>query len=280
MIRDIKAYYIDRIVKDVGFGASSPIIVSVNGKEYVLKTKEDGMQPKSLGIFNEILAYQLITFLGYKIAPQEVVYLVIDENFIEMAEIAHNERIIKQESYDNISNSYGINIGIEYLHNAMEPLDGKINNKSFIKDIAHIDNYIMNCDRSQDNINILQDKTDIRRYYAIDFGNALADGIDGELYNKIINEDTDIFSEGKYSRCNVILSGRYILKNDVQSLIKKGRIIKHDLNTIRDTLHEIMAKFPNDWEPLKYKDVIADIIACRLKSREIFNLTEDCRCLY
>ncbi len=138
----------------------------------------------------------------------------------------------------------------------------------------------MNCDRSEDNINILQDKNNTRRYYAIDFGNALADGIDGELYNKIINDDTGIFLEGKYSRCNVTLSGRYVLKNDVQSLIKKGRIIKHDLNTIRNTLHEIMDEFPNDWEPLKYRDVIADIIACRLKSREIFNLSEDCKCLY
>jgi hypothetical protein len=279
MIRDIKLYFIDKIIKDVGFGASAPIIVSANDKEYVLKTKEDGMQPKSLGIFNEILAYQLITFLDYKIAPQEVVYLIIDDNFIEMAEVAFREGLIKEESYENIKESHGINIGIEYIHTAMQP-SGNIGNKSFIKDIAHLDNYIMNCDRSQDNINILQDKIDNRRYYAIDFGNALADGIGGELYNKIINEDTDIFSEGKFCRCNVTLSGRYSIKNDVKKLIKRGRIIKHDFNTIRDTLHKIIDGFPDDWEPVKYKSVIVDIITRRMKSREIFNLNEHCNCLY
>lgn len=279
-MRDLNIHYIDKIIRDAGFGGSAPTIISANDKEYVLKTQEDSMQPKSLGIFNELLAYQLLSVLEYKIAPQEVVFLIIDDDFIEMAKIAYDERIIKKESYDNILESKGINIGIEYLHNTMEPLDGKITNKSFIKDIAHIDNYIMNCDRQKDNINILQDKNDLRKYYAIDFGNALADGITGELYEKIENEDTDIFSDGKFSRCNATLSKRYILKDDVQTLIKKGRIVKDDFSTIRNTLDTIINEFPSQWEPTKYKDVIIEIIARRIKSRKIFNLIEDCSCAY
>ena len=278
-MRTLNIYHIDKIIRDAGFGGSVPIIVSANNKEYVLKTKEDGMQPNALGLFNELLAYQILSVLGYKICPQQVDYLFIDENFIEMAEVAFNEGYIKEESYENIKNSEGINLGIEYLHNTMEPLDGKILNNSFIKDIAHIDNYIMNCDRSPRNINILQDKINLKRYYAIDFGNAMGDGIDGILYNKIINGDTDIFSEAKFSRCNATLSGRYILKDDVKRLIKKGRIIKDDFSTIRNILDTIISNFPPDWEPIRYKDVIIEIIARRMKSKHIFNQIEKCGCI-
>jgi hypothetical protein len=278
-MRNLNIFHIDKIVRDAGFGGSVPIIVSANNKEYVLKTKEDGMQPNSLGLFNELLAYQILSFLKYKISPQQVDYLYIDNNFIEMAEVAFKEGYIKEESYENIKNSTGINLGIEYLHNTMEPLDGKILNDSFIKDIAHIDNYIMNCDRSLGNINILQDKINLNRYYAIDFGNAMGDGIDGILYNKIVNEDTDIFSEAKFSRCNATLSGRYILKNDVKRLIKRGRIIKDDFSTIRNILDSIINNFPPDWEPVKYKNVIIEIISSRMKSKSIFNPTEKCGCI-
>lgn len=278
-MRTLNIFYIDKIIRGAGFGGSVPIIVSANNKEYVLKTKEDGMQPNSLGLFNELLAYQILSVLGYKICPQQVDYLFIDENFIEMAEIAFREGYIEEESYENIKNSEGINLGIEYLHNTMEPLDGKILNDSFIKDIAHIDNYIMNCDRSPRNINILQDKINLKRYYAIDFGNAMGDGIDGILYNKIINGDTDIFSEAKFSRCNATLSARYILKDDVKRLIKRGRIIKGNFSTIRNILDIIISNFPPDWEPIRYKDVIIEIIARRMKSKHIFNQIEKCGCI-
>ena len=76
---DVKPYHIQSIVKDAGFGGSCPIIVKANDKEYVLKTKDDGMNSLSLGVFNELLAYQLIDNLGINIAPQEIVYLYIEE---------------------------------------------------------------------------------------------------------------------------------------------------------------------------------------------------------
>ncbi len=104
-MRYLNIFYIDKIIRDAGFGSSAPIIVSANNKEYVLKTKEDGMQHNSLGLFNELLAYQILSVLNYKICPQQVDYLYIDENFIEMAEIAFNEGYIKEESYENIKNS-------------------------------------------------------------------------------------------------------------------------------------------------------------------------------
>ncbi|CAA6812350.1 MAG: Unknown protein [uncultured Sulfurovum sp.] len=275
----MKLFPIQKIVKDAGFGASVPIIIQANNTEYLLKTKEDGMQPYSLGIFNELLAYQLIDYLDYDITPQEVVFLYIDNNFLEMAEVAYKEGIIKEESYQNIVESLGVNIGIEYLHNAMEPLDGKINNNKFIQDIVHIDNYMMNCDRTEKNINILQDKKDLRRYYAIDFGNALSDGI---LYEKILENSIDIFSTGTFSECNVTLSNRYILKEETKKLVKKGRINKDNISTIRQVLSDIIDTFPPEWKPIEYKDAILDVVSTRLKSRKIFNREKNsqCECLY
>ena len=276
---DIKPYHIQSIVKDAGFGGSCPIIVKANDKEYVLKTRDDGMNSLSLGVFNELLAYQLVDYLGINIAPQEIVYLYIDDDFIDMAEIACSERIIKDESLEYIKESKGFNLGIEYLHYAMEPLSEVINNDTFIKDIAHIDNYMMNCDRSKGNINILQDKLDQRKYYAIDFGNALADGM---CFDMIQKGKANVFNIGAYSNCNTTLSGRYILKNDTQRLIKRGRKIKEDIVIIRQKLADIIDTFPPDWEPILHKDAIIDIIATRLKSRKIFEVDDasKCKCLY
>lgn len=59
---NIKLYPIQSIVKDAGFGGTKPIIVKANNKEYVLKTRDDGTDLKDLGIFNELLSYQLIEY--------------------------------------------------------------------------------------------------------------------------------------------------------------------------------------------------------------------------
>lgn len=72
---DVKPFRIQSIVKDAGFGGTCPIIVRANDKEYVLKTREDGTNPRSLGVFNELLSYQLIDHFKMNIAPQEIVYL-------------------------------------------------------------------------------------------------------------------------------------------------------------------------------------------------------------
>ncbi len=276
---NVKPYHIQNIVKDAGFGGTCPIIVRANDKEYVLKTREDGTNPRSLGVFNELLSYNLIDYFNMNIAPQEIAYLFIDDGFIEMAEIAYNGGVIKEESLEYIRDSKGFNLGIEYLHYAMEPLDGLVKNDSFIKNLAHIDNYVMNCDRAQDNINILQDKFNQKKYYAIDFGNALVDGI---LYQKILDGDTDILTAGIFENCNVTQSGRYFLKLDTERLIKQGRRNKENISTIRNILGSIVDEFPPDWEPLVYKNVILDIIASRFKSKDIFktHTGNKCRCLY
>jgi len=276
---DVKPYHIQSIVADAGFGGTCPIIVKANDKEYVLKTREDGTNPKDLGVFNELFSYQLIHYFELNIAPQEIVYLYIDESFIEMAEVAYTEQIIKEESLQYIRDSLGFNLGIEYLHNAMAPRNEEVTNKTFIKDIVHIDNYVMNCDRTEGNINILQDKSNLQRYFAIDFGNALADG---KLYEKILNGDTDILTTGIFNNCNATQSGRYILKRNTETLVKRGRINKEKMSTIHNMLETIVEEFPPDWEPVNHKNVILEVIAHRLKSKEIFKtgVGSKCICIY
>ncbi len=276
MLREIKAYYIDKIIKDTGYGATKPIVVSANNKEYVLKVKYDGFNPTSLAIFNELLAYQLISYLNYKIAPQEVVYLVIDDNFLEMAQVAFSEGVIDNEAFENIKNSKGINIGIEYIHTAIEPLNGTIENKSFLKELLHIDNYILNCDRTQGNINILQDAKQAKKYYAIDFGSALADG---NFYLDLKENNQDMLMLSRYKDCNTTLAKAYVFKEDCKKLIKRGKRIKQDIATIRKILEEIINDFPKEWEVLHYKDDIIDLIASRLKSKDIFKSNSKCNCL-
>ncbi len=110
-------------------------------------------------------------------------------------------------------------------------------------------------------------------------GNALSDGI---MYEKILENSMDIFSRGIFSECNVTLSNRYVLKEETKKLVKKGRINKDDISTIRQVLFDIIDMFPSEWEPIEYKDDIIDVLSTRLKSRKIFNTdaSAKCECLY
>ncbi|MFY9085389.1 HipA family kinase [Aliarcobacter cryaerophilus] len=280
-MRELKLLRIKSIIKSAGFGGSKPIIVTAdNDKTYVLKTREDGTNPKDLGIFNELLGYQLHDFLGFNISPQDICYFYIDDDFLEMANNAFQERIIEQESYLYIKDSKGVNLGIEYIENAMEIIDYESLSNVFKKSTMQLDNYIMNYDRVKDhNPNILQDKYDKRKFYAIDYGNALADGI---LYQRIQETELDIFEAGKYSSCNALLSSKRYMFRDEKSLMRHKQI-KDDLATITDFLNAIIDEMPRNWEILVYRVQLVDVIALRLLEKKIFATNEDlvkCESLY
>ncbi len=280
-MRELKLLRIKSIIKSAGFGGSKPIIVTgENDKTYVLKTREDGTNPKDLGIFNELLGYQLHDFLDFNISPQDICYFYIDDDFIEMAENAFKQNIIEEESYSYIKESKGINIGIEYIENAMEIIDYKNLTKVFKQTTMQLDNYIMNYDRVKDsNPNILQDKSDKRKFYAIDYGNALADGI---LYQRIQETELDIFEAGKYSSCNALLSSRRYMFRDETSLMNYKEL-KDDLDTISNFLSGIIEEMPQDWEVLVYKVQLVEVIALRLLEKKIFATNQNlvkCESLY
>lgn len=52
-----------------------------NKKNYVLKFNNDDTLDKNYSIFNELIAYSLIKLLDYKIAPQEIVLVYLDNDF-------------------------------------------------------------------------------------------------------------------------------------------------------------------------------------------------------
>lgn len=280
-MRELKLLRIVSIIKPAGFGGSKPIIVTANDdKTYVLKTREDGTNPKDLGIFNELLGYQLHDFLDFNISPQSICYFFINDDFIEMADNALKQGIIEEESYLYIKDSKGVNIGIEYIENAMEIIDYESLSNVFKKTTMQLDNYIMNYDRVKDsNPNILQDKYDKRKFYAIDYGNALADGF---LYRKIQETELDMFDAGKYSSCNALLSSkRYMFRNETSLMSYKQ--LKGDLATITDFLNDIINKMPPEWEILVYRKQLIEVIALRLLEKKIFATNEDlvkCESLY
>lgn len=274
-MREIRPLKIISIIKPAGFGGTKPIIVRAEDEKlYVLKTREDGTNSKDLGVFNETLAYLLHDEMGFCISPQNVCYLYIDDDVVDMVFDAYTQSIIEKESYEYIKDSKGFNVGVEYIEDAMEIKSEKMN-KTFVRDTIRLDNYILNCDRVEGaNSNILQDKKDRRKYYAIDYGNALADAI---LYEKIVNGE-DISEQ---ILCNLPKSsGRYIFKNSDEQMNYK--LTAQSIDEFTQVLLNLIDTMPPDWEPLNYKEMIANAIAKRIKSRKIFDTTDfiKCECLY
>lgn len=274
-MREIRPLKIISIIKPAGFGGTKPIIVRAEDEKlYVLKTREDGTNPKDLGVFNETLAYLLHDEMEFAISPQSVCYLYIDDDVVDMVFDAYTQNIIEKESYEYIKDSKGFNVGVEYIEDAMEIKSEKMN-KTFVRDTIRLDNYILNCDRVEGaNSNILQDKKDRRKYYAIDYGNALADAI---LYEKIVSGE-DI---SEHLLCNLPKSsGRYIFKNSDELMNYKKT--PQSIDEFTQVLLDLIATMPPDWEPINYKEMIANAIAKRIKSKKIFDKADfiKCECLY
>lgn len=274
-MREIRPLKIISIIKPAGFGGTKPLIVRAEDEKlYVLKTREDGTNPKDLGVFNETLAYLLHDEMEFAISPQSVCYLYIDDDVVDMVFDAYTQNIIEKESYEYIKDSKGFNVGVEYIEDAMEIKSEKMN-KTFVRDTIRLDNYILNCDRVEGaNSNILQDKKDRRKYYAIDYGNALADAI---LYEKIVSGE-DISEQ---ILCNLPKSsGRYIFKNSDELMNYKKTT--QSIDEFTQVLLDLIATMPPDWEPINYKEMIANAIAKRIKSKKIFDKADfiKCECLY
>ena len=97
-----------------------------------------------------------------------------------------------------------------------------------------------------------------------------------------VQEDT--LQLGKVVNCNATLSGRYLFRNPAKPIVKRGRNIKGDSVKIRQIIDTIFDTFPPEieWEPMQYRDQIADIVAQRIKSNVIFETDAHakCDCLY
>lgn len=257
----MRRLHIDKIVSVTSYGNSHPIIVKAEDNyTYVLKTRSDGTLADKVdyGIFIETLTYKLLKKLGFKNIP-EIEYLIIDNGFIEDAELEFgtSKEDREQVALVNIKASKGLNLGVKWINNS-EKYIGDDLSKDFIKETINYDGYVMNSDRNQDNPNILYCRDD-RKKYLIDFGGAF----EMLMAFYTIEDDNTLFELPKYYN-KFCYDNDYLLLDEVDTV----STIKNKIS--RDEMIELIEELPSEWQPHKIKDEIAYIISQRVGNKEIF----------
>jgi len=254
--------YINEIKDVTSYGNSCPIIIKADDNNtYVLKTRNDGtlLNRVDYGIFMEVLSYKLLQKFDFKNIP-EIVYLIIDDDFIEDAKYKFENSKFEREqvALENIKSSKGLNLGVKWINNS-EKYMGEVLSKDFKKETINYDAYIMNSDKNKSNPNILYCKDD-RKNYLIDFGGAF------EMLMAFDNIESKnaLFEIPKYY-AKFCFDRDYLLLDDIPSIPTiKNKVLKSEIL-------EIISDIPNDWQPQKNKNEIADILSQRIGNKEIFN---------
>lgn len=257
----MRQLHINEIKEVTSYGNSCPVVIKADDNAtYVLKTRADGTNDgkNDYGIFIETLSYKLLHTFGFKNIPT-IEYLIIDDDFIADATArfgnSTNER--EQIALRNIRDSKGLNLGVKWIDNSEKYMETDLS-KDFKKETINYDGYLMNTDRNKSNPNILYSKNDHKKYL-IDFGGAFEmlctfDDIQSETSLFIIPALYDKFCFDK----------DYLLFEDIETVsILKNKISKDDLMELIDEL-------PQEWEPYKLKEEIADILSRRVGNKEIF----------
>lgn len=251
-------------LKSGGVGSTLPLhIRASDNNEYVLKTRYNtNTIHKDLSIFSELLAHTVDKYFKFNLAPQKLVLLYIDNTTEKIVTEAISEGIIKEdiEVLTNIKKSYGFNLGIEYIKDVDRLETNKITN-TFIKNIIHLDNFVLNNDREEKNPNILKSLSS-QKFYAIDFDNA--------FNTHLIMEDilsNDLLRLQKSKDCNITNDKKYLFNKQSKD-IKNGKKLSITKDEVLDMIDNI---FPEDWSSiLYYKDTIAEIISERIGNKNIF----------
>lgn len=258
---------VKQIIEQTSYGATKPLIILANdNKKYILKFRNssDYDNEKDLHIFNEYLAYKLIELYNFKISPQKLEFILIDDYTVALAEKACTNKFISYESLTFLKKSLGTNIAIEFLKNTEKANADDINVKSFRNQVKHIDNYILNNDRIKENTNVLKDLNASEKYYAIDYGLAM---LDNRIYEAIIDGKIDTYRMS-LQNCNITYCDRYIFNEKEFSFQKLG------IQNLKDKIREIIETCPIEWEILNYKEEVIEIISSRLDSKVIFDETK------
>ena len=244
--------YITDILASLPYGNSKPIkIIANNGKRYILKFRKDYLNGKDRSNTNEYIAYQLIEYFEFTIAPQKLEFIEIDDLAIEMAKSSN----ISKESLNYFIESKGVNLGIEFLDNCEKATREDIHNHRFMKEVKTIDMIMMNPDRDIDNTNILKDITKTNTYYAIDWGLSL-DAT--ELYSDV--KKRDINNRFMYYQNKLVVDRpEYLFRTT------KGFSFV-DNKDIEDIIREIINGIPKEWETHFCADIIIDILTSRVQN--------------
>ena len=253
--------HINSINQVTSYGISCPIVIKAeDNNTYVLKTRNDGilLDKVDYAIFMETLSYKLFNKFGIENIP-EIIYLIIDDDFIEDAEFKYasskDER--EQVALANIKASKGLNLGVKWIENT-EKYIGKDFTKKFIKETINNDGYIMNSDRNENNPNILYCRDD-KQKYLIDFGGAF-ETLD-VFYS--IEDDNVLFELPNYYS-KFCYDNDYLLLNEINTVSTTQNQIS------KDEIIELIEELPDEWKPHKVKDEIAYIISQRVGNKEIF----------
>lgn len=255
--------YIDEIKEVVSYGNSCPIKVKAgDGNTYVLKTRMDGtlLDKVDYAVFMETLSYKLLNKFRFTNIPQ-IEYLIIDDDFILDAEAkftnSKDER--EQVALANIKASRGLNLGVKWIKNS-EKFIGDDLSKNFKKETINYDGYVMNSDRNEDNPNILYCRDDNKKYL-IDFGGAF----EMLMAFYIIEGNNALFEIPKYYN-KYCFDKDYLLLNDIADIT----VISNQIS--KEEMLELIDELPEEWQPQKIKEEIADIISQRVGNKDIFKV--------
>lgn len=244
--------HITRILGSLPYGKSKPIkIVANDGKSYILKFRKDNVNGKDRSNTNEYIAYKLIEHFGFKIAPQKLEFIEIDDLAITMAKSSN----ISKESLNYLIASKGVNLGIELLENCEKAIRKEIHNKRFMQEVKTIDMVMMNPDRDRDNTNILKDITKTNSYYAIDWGLSL-DAT--ELYSDV--KKGDIASRFIYYKNVLVVDRQEYIFRDIKGF---SSVNKKDIEGI---IREIVEGIPKEWETRFCADIMIEILTSRVQN--------------
>jgi len=256
---------IKRILKSTDFGGTNPVwIIANDNNEYLLKFRYDENE-LDVSNFFEYLSYRLIQELRLNINIPEFNIINITEKDLILFENAFENKLITLESYEFAKKSVGPNFGVKKILNVQKAPDN-INHPE-IKNIIHIDNYVLNQDRTPSNPNILISLDDKNKIYTIDFGLAL---LEHRIYENIYNlQDINdpLFSAAYH--CNIQKYEFYLFK---KYQIEKDKIIKTNktFDEIKDIISYIIDEMPDEWEPKENKEKIINLIAYRILNIKIW----------
>lgn len=250
----MKTLLIDEILDIPTIGASCPIkVIAQDGEVYVLKTQYDGIWEDkiSFSVYVETLAYKLLQKYDIENIP-EIVYLDIDDDFIEDANIRFKDSEDEREqiALQNIVHSKGINLGVKWIDETEKYTNAT---DEFKKIAINFDGYLMNSDREELNPNIIYSKKEDKNYL-IDFGNS---------FNCLMILDDNIkqYATKYYNKYS--FDSKYLFKNHIQNTdMLYLDITQNDIDNILNIL-------PQDWSLHKYKDEISNIVINRINNKEI-----------
>ncbi len=244
---------IKEVLNSTAFGGTAPVyIIASDNNCYILKFR---MSDEGLDIqnFNEFIGYQLSEKLNLDISPQKMKVIELNDTGLDLLEEAFRATRITFESIRYARQSLGPNICIERLEKVEKSY--KVKNETFLSKMRLVDNILMNRDRYKENPNILKNLNK-ERYYCIDYGLSF---LECRVYEKIVDNTIDRHLLGLYS-CDALKYRMYLYKGSMYKA-------KLEVKCFEDTIIEIIDSMPKIWEPLKYRDIIIDLLIGRFAQK-------------